>query len=71
MTTVRIHQPAPAISAGEIERRREALGRAIANNRIEGIEPNPATAHLFEAHVRGEITLDDLMAGIRKAHALR
>ncbi len=43
------------ISAAEVERRRKALRRADAHNRIEGIFRNPETDPIFEAAVRGDI----------------
>jgi len=45
----------PAITPEEIQRRREAYRQALACNRIEGIEHDPATEPIFEAWISGEI----------------
>jgi hypothetical protein len=55
------------ITLEEMERRRKALERADAHNRIEGIMPDPVTDPIFEAFVRGEIELDEMMPLIQAA----
>ena len=51
----------PAISAEEMQRRREHVRAAIANNRIEGIATSAETLEIFEADIRGEIEAGDLV----------
>jgi hypothetical protein len=58
----------PRITPEEMARRRKALERADAHNRIEGIMPNPETEQIFEAFVRGEIELDEMQPLIQAAH---
>jgi hypothetical protein len=55
------------ITLEEMERRRKALERADAHNRIEGIMPDPVTDPIFEAFVRGEIELDEMQPLIQAA----
>jgi len=56
------------ISAEEMARRREALRRADAHSRIEGQFRSPKTEPIFEAFVRGEIDLDDIVPRIKALH---
>jgi hypothetical protein len=51
----------PRISAEEMTRRREALRRADAHNRIEGVFPDPDSEPIFEAFVRGDIEFEDIL----------
>jgi hypothetical protein len=53
--------PKPAISAEEMQRRREAVRQADANNRIEGIFRDPDSDAIVEAFIRGEIDAGDLV----------
>ncbi|MHB8267480.1 antitoxin VbhA family protein [Bradyrhizobium sp.] len=48
------------ISVEEMERRRKALSRADAHNRIEGIFPNPKSTAIYEEYIRGEIEMQDI-----------
>jgi hypothetical protein len=48
-----------------MQRRREALRRADANNRLEGVFRGPATDAIFEAHIRGEIDSTELAARLK------
>jgi hypothetical protein len=59
------------ISSEEMARRHKALARADAHNRIEGIMPDPATDAIFQAHVRGEIDLEEVSRRIRALHGPR
>lgn len=63
--------PRPTISAAEVERRREALRQAHASNRIEGVFRSRESDPLFEAFVRGDIELDDVLIGIKALHEHR
>jgi Antitoxin VbhA len=53
--------PKPRIDAEEMTRRREALRRADAHNRIEGILPDPESEPIFQAFVRGDIEFEDIL----------
>jgi hypothetical protein len=57
----------PRISDAEMARRREIARQADAQGRIEGKFRGTATDHIFEAFVRGEIEVTDLVPLI-KAH---
>jgi hypothetical protein len=50
----------PKISAAEIERRREAVRQADADNRIEGQFSSPEGNEIFEAFIRGEIDQSEI-----------
>jgi hypothetical protein len=54
--------PKPAISAEEMQQRREHVKAAIANSRIEGYPPpsRPEQA-ILDAYIRGEIEAKDLV----------
>ncbi len=60
-------KPRVKISAAEMQRRRKALNIADAHNRIEGIFRGPETDHIFEAAVRGDIEVTDIVP-LLKAH---
>jgi hypothetical protein len=62
-----ITETKPKISGAEMERRREAMRQAVADNRIEGQFPNPASGPIFDAFVRGEI---DQAEVLQRLHAL-
>jgi hypothetical protein len=61
----------PKISAEEMERRREAVRQADANNRIEGIFCSPESDQVFEAYIRGEIESDEIWARVRALETRR
>ena len=46
----------------EQEQRQAALRDALAQVRLEGMEPHPAFFDYAEAYVRGEITIDEAVA---------
>ena len=54
-------RPRPRISAAEMERRRAALRAADASNRLEGIERDAASDAIFDACIRGEIAVKDVV----------
>jgi hypothetical protein len=53
------------ISPEEIARRRDAYKQALASERIEGIAHDPATDHIFEAWIVGEIDSEETLARIK------
>ena len=53
---------ADTISIEEQEQRRTALRDALAQVRLEGLEPHPAFFAYAEAYIRGEITIDEAVA---------
>jgi hypothetical protein len=57
-------QPKARISVVEMERRREALQRADAHNRIEGLFPTPESTANYERFIRGEIEFHDIRTRI-------
>ena len=56
------------ISPEEMQRRREAVRQADANNRIEGIFRDPDSDAIVEAFIRGEIEAGDLVTAYLKRH---
>lgn len=71
MDDIATTRPAPAITDAEIARRRKALRQADANNRLEGIFRDPATDEIFEASVRGEIEITDVVPRLKAQLGLR
>jgi len=61
----------PRISAEESARRREVLRRADAHNRIEGLSRNAETDPIFEAFVRGEIDVTEIVPRLKAQLGLR
>jgi hypothetical protein len=55
----------PRISAEEMERRREALRQADASNRIEGVYRSPESDAVFEACIRGEIEIHEVIPRLK------
>ena len=55
----------PKISAEEMERRREALRQADATNRIEDVYRSPDSAPIFDAFVRGEIEVEEIIPQLK------
>jgi hypothetical protein len=53
--------PKPTITPEEMQRRREAVRQADANNRIEGIFRDPDSDAIVEAFIRGEIEAGELV----------
>jgi Antitoxin VbhA len=59
------------ISAAEMERRRQALRQADAGNRIEGQFRSPESGPIFEAFIRGDIEMDDILPRLNALHLHR
>lgn len=68
MNVVVREKPKAAIRAQEMERRREAVRRAYAHNRIEGLFPSVRADEIFESFVRGEIELHEVGSRIDALH---
>ncbi len=60
MNVIAPKKPKAAISAEEMERRREALRQADASNRIEGLFPSPGSTAVYEEFIRGENDWEDV-----------
>jgi hypothetical protein len=58
----------PKISATEVERRRNAVRRAAAHNRIEGQFPSPEGNRIFDAFIRGEIDQSEILQRLDALH---
>ena len=65
MNVIARQKPKIAISAEEMERRREAVRRADAHNRIEGLYSIPEASAIYEEYIRGEIVLHDIRPRIQ------
>lgn len=70
MNVIAPKKPKPTISAQEMERRREALRRADAHNRIEGLFPKPEATAIYEQFIRGEIELNEIRPRIQALQSL-
>jgi hypothetical protein len=56
---------AQKISEAEMERRREIVRQADAQNRIEGIKRGPESDAIFAAFIRGELSSAELVTQIK------
>jgi hypothetical protein len=63
--TVLAAKPKPEITPAEMARRREALRQADASNRIEGIFRDAESDAVFEAHIRGEIDVTEIVPRLK------
>jgi hypothetical protein len=68
ITAERAPKASPRIAADETARRREALRHADADSRIEGLFRSPESQPIFEAYVRGEIELEDILPRVKALH---
>jgi hypothetical protein len=71
MNVIARTRPTTKITDAEMQRRRDALERADAHNRIEGLIPTAASDDVFNAFVRGEIEFEDIGPRIKALHQLR
>lgn len=53
-----------ALSTEEQDRRRLAMRRALAQVRLEGLEPDPAVFEYVERYICGEITIEEAVAAM-------
>jgi hypothetical protein len=58
-------EPAPKISAAEMERRCQALRQADASNRLEGQVRSAASEPIFQAFISGEIEYEDILPRLK------
>lgn len=63
-----IHGTAFKITAAEMHRRREAIRQAEANTRLAGQSCSPEAEAIFEAFVRGEIEVTDILPRLQALH---
>ncbi len=68
MNVIAPKKPKVAISAEEMERRREIVRQADASNRIEGQARASDTDPVFDAYVRGEIEVTDIVPRLKALH---
>jgi len=60
--------PTAKISAAEMQRRREAVFQADADNRIEGQFSSPESNEVFQAFIRGEVEQDQILSRLNALH---
>jgi predicted nucleic acid-binding Zn-ribbon protein len=71
-----VTQPIPSVrwprpfSAEEMQRRRDAVRQADADNRIEGIFRDPASNEIFAAFIRGDFELRELVPRLKTGFGL-
>jgi hypothetical protein len=58
-------KPKAKISDAEMERRRKIVRQADADNRIEGITRDPRTAPIFDAYIRGDIEVTEMVSRVK------
>ena len=68
MNVIARQQPKIAISVEEMERRREAVRRGDAHNRIEGLARGPETNAVFDAYINGEIEVTEIVPRLKAIH---
>jgi hypothetical protein len=61
----------PALSDAEMARRREIVRIGDAENRLEGIFRDPESDAIFEAYIRGEIEVTDIVPRLKAQLGLR
>ena len=57
--------PKARISKEEIARRREVMHQVTANSRLEGMKRGPESDEIFNAYVRGEIEVTDIVPRLK------
>ncbi|WP_180902378.1 antitoxin VbhA family protein [Martelella soudanensis] len=57
------------ISDAEMEQRRRLVDSADHSNTMEGLKRDPATDHIFEAFIRGEIEATDIVPMLKEFRA--
>lgn len=67
MTDTKPSAPRPKITPEEMERRRRAVEHAAHDSAMEGVRRDPRTDHVFDAFVRGDIEISDMIPMIKKA----
>jgi flagellar biosynthesis component FlhA len=67
MTDAQPSAPRPKITHEEMERRRRAVEKAAHSSAMEGARRDPRTDHIFDAFVRGDIEISDMIPMIKKA----
>lgn len=68
MAVIAKRDPAPAISAEELERRRHAFERANHSLRLEGLTATPEADAIAQAWLRGEISDEERAERTRALH---
>jgi hypothetical protein len=58
-------KPGARISNAEMERRRKIVRQADADNRIEGVTRDPRTTPIFDAYIRGDIEVTEMVPRVK------
>jgi antitoxin VbhA-like protein len=58
------HHHHTTLSTEEQNRRRLAMRRALAQVRLEGLEPDPAVFEYVDRYICGEITIEEAVAAM-------
>lgn len=61
----------PRLSAAEVERRRDHVRVGDSENRLEGVFRDPKTDPVFEAYIRGDIEVTDIVAQLKVLLGIR
>ena len=75
IVTAERHAEKPAqdrqnLSQAEMSARRESLAASFHESRIEGARPNPDTQYIFEAYIRGQIEITDVIPWLDKHYGV-
>lgn len=57
----------PLVSPEEMERRRKIVEEVHHSNLLEGIKRNPDADSIYDAYIRGEIEVRDILPRVRQA----
>jgi len=58
-------KPKAKISDAEMERRRQIVRQADADNRIEGVTRDTRTGLIFDAYIRGDIDVTEMAPRVK------
>lgn len=61
----------PRLSAAEVERRRDHVRVGDSENRLVGVFRDPKTDPVFEAYIRGDIEVTDIVAQLKVLLGIR
>ena len=61
----------PRLSAEEVEQRRDHVRVGDSENRLEGVFRDPKTDPVFEAYIRGDIEVTDIVPQLKALLGIR
>ena len=70
LTARRLSEARDDLSPAEMNVRRERITASFHESIIEGATPDPATNYIFEAYIRGQIEITDLIPWLDKHYGV-